>query len=94
MLTAPTIEDTLASELKKRALEAGKPIKQVVNETLLTGLQQKTVRKSQTHRLKPASLGTPLAGVDLDKTLRLADEMEAASLRAKLGQRSVIYGLK
>jgi hypothetical protein len=87
MRTTLTIEDTLVSELKKRALETGKPFKQVVNETLLTGLQQKTVRKSQLHRLKPVSLGAPLAGVDLDKALRLADEMEDASLCAKLAQR-------
>ncbi len=87
MRTTLTIEDSLASELKKRALEAGKPFRQVVNEALLTGLQQKDVRKSQAYRLKPAALGAPLAGVGLDKALRLADELEDVSLRAKLEQR-------
>lgn len=87
MRTTLTIEDSLATELKKRALETGKPFKQVVNEALLTGLQQKAVRKSQAYRLKPVSLGTPLTGVNLDKALLLADELEDVSLRAKLEQR-------
>ena len=87
MRTTLTIEDSLASELKKRALETGKPFKQVVNEALLAGLQQRVVRKSRAYRLKPASLGAPLAGVNLDKALLLADELEDGSLRAKLEQR-------
>jgi len=89
MRTTLTIEDTLVSELKKRAHEAGKPFKQVVNETLLVGLQQKSVRKtkSSAYRLKPASLGAPLAGINLDKALHLADELEDLSLRAKIEQR-------
>lgn len=89
MRTTLIIEDTLASQLKKRAHEAGKPFKQVVNETLLVGLQQQSVRKtrSSAYRLKPASLGTPLAGLNLDKALHLADNLEDLSLRAKLEQR-------
>ena len=87
MRTTLTIEDSLASELKKRALETGKPFKQVVNEALLAGLHQKSVRKPQPYRLKPASLGAPLAGLNLDKALLLADELEDGSLRAKLEQR-------
>ena len=66
---------------------SGKSFKQVVNETLLSGLQQKAGRKPQAYRLKPASLGAPLAGVNLDKALRLADELEDMSLSAKLEQR-------
>ena len=87
MRTTLTIEDSIVSELKKRALETGKPFKQVVNEALLAGLRQKPVSKSHAYRLKPASLGSPSAGVDLDKALRLADELEDVSLRDKLEQR-------
>lgn len=87
MRTTLTIDDSLASELKKRALETGKPFKQVVNEALLTGLQQKAVRKARAYHLKPASLGAPVPGVNLDKALLLADELEDMSLRAKLEQR-------
>lgn len=86
MRTTLALEDTLAGELKKRALETGKPFKQVVNETLLLGLQQ-TVRRPQAYRLKPASLGSALAGIDLDKALRLADTLEDGALAGKLEQR-------
>ena len=60
----------------------------MVNEALLTGLQQQNAaHKPRAYRLKPASLGAPLPGVNLDKALRLADEVEDISLRAKLEQR-------
>ncbi len=85
MRTTITLEDALANELKKRALETGKPFKQVVNETLLAGLQRQARRRP--YRLKPAALGAPAAGVDLDKALRLADELEDMALRSKLEQR-------
>ena len=86
MRTTLTIEDTLISELKKRTHEVGNPFKQVVNETLLIGLQQKSVRKtkSSAYRLKPASLGAPLAGINLDKALHLADELEACCMNNPL----------
>ena len=87
MRTTLTIEDTLASELKKRALESGKPFKQIVNEILLAGLQRQSQRKPEAYRLKPASLGAPLADIDLNKSLRLADEIEDNAIRAKLEQR-------
>jgi hypothetical protein len=87
MRTTLTIEDTLASELKKRALETGKPFKQVVNEILLSGLQTQSQRKPQSYRLKPASLGMPLTDIDLTKALRLADELEDNAILAKLEQR-------
>ena len=72
MRTTFTIDDALTRELKMRALETGKTFGQVVNETLLNGLRSQVARK--VYRLKPASLGTPLARVNLDKALQLADE--------------------
>ncbi|CAG0975918.1 hypothetical protein ANRL3_01805 [Anaerolineae bacterium] len=40
--------------------------------------------KPHPYRLKPASLGLPSPGIDLDKALRLADELEDESLTRKL----------
>ncbi|WP_126446657.1 DUF2191 domain-containing protein [Sulfuricystis multivorans] len=85
MRTTITLEDGLASELKKQALASGKSFKQVVNEILLAGLQRQT--RPRPYRLKPAALGAPAAGVDLAKALQLADELENLALRAKLEQR-------
>lgn len=87
MRTTLTIEDTLANQLKQRALETGKPFKQVVNETLQIGLQSQNARKPKPYRLRPAALGTPLPGVDLAGALRLADQLEDEAIRAKLEQR-------
>ena len=87
MRTTLTIDDALANQLKQRALETGKPFKQVVNEALLTGLQAQNVRKPKPYRLQPASLGAPLPGVDLTKALPTAEALEDEAIRSKLEQR-------
>jgi hypothetical protein len=87
MRTTLTIEDGLANELKRRAIEAGKPFKQVVNEALLAGLQGPITPRLKPYRLKPVSLGAPSAGIDLVKALQLADGLEDDAIRAKLEQR-------
>lgn len=86
MRTTITIDDRLAMELKRLAAETGKPFKRVLNETLRAGLRGRK-RASSVYRLRPASLGLPLVGVDLDKALQLADKLEDAALRDKLEQR-------
>ncbi len=74
MRTTLTIDERLARDLTEIACRSGKPFEQVVNETLGAGLSaRKTPRKARRYRLKPASLGQPLPGIDLDKTLRLVD---------------------
>lgn len=85
MRTTITLDDAVANELKKQALETGRPFKQVVNETLLAGLQRQT--RPRPYRLKPAALGVPAVGVDLDKALQLVDELEDLAVRSKLEQR-------
>lgn len=87
MRTTLTIDDRLASELKQRALETGKPFKQIVNETLLMGLRRQHEPQPQAYRLKPVSLGTPLGGADLVKALHLADDLEDGAILAKLERR-------
>jgi hypothetical protein len=77
MRTTLTIDDRLARELKEIAHRSGKPFKQLVNETLHAGLSaQKAPPKARRYRLKPASLGQPLPGIDLDKALQVADALE------------------
>lgn len=85
MRTTLTIEDALARDLKRLALETGKPFKQVVNETLLAGLR--SARAPAPYSLQPASMGLPASGIDLTKALRLGDELEDEALLAKLEQR-------
>ena len=85
MRTTLTIDDHIAEALKKAAYESGKSFKQVVNETLSAGLGAKQgPPTTNPYKLKPASLGGPRPGVDLDKALWLADALEDEEIVRKL----------
>lgn len=86
MRTTLTIDDQLAAELKRVAHESGKSFKQVVNDALRAGLQPAGA-VSVRYRLKPASMGKPKPGFNLNKALALADSLEDDALVQKLEQR-------
>jgi hypothetical protein len=87
MRTTLTLDDPLAKELKKLAAETGKPFKNVVNETLRVGLLKRDTTSRRAYRLTPAAMGAPRQGIDLDKALQLAEQLEDAAISAKLEQR-------
>jgi len=88
MRTTLTLEERLARDLKEIAHRTGKPFKQVVNETLHAGLDAgKSARRPRRYRLQPVSLGKPLPGIDLDKALQLADDLEDIEIARKIEQR-------
>ena len=76
MRTTLTLDDPLAMELKKLALETGQPFKNVVNETLRAGLRKPNATAPRAYRLTPVAMGMPKPGVDLGKALQLADQLE------------------
>ena len=83
-----TIDERLARDLKEIAHRSGKPFEQVVNETLCAALRARKSRpRARRYRLKPASLGQPLPGIDLDKVLRLADALEDVEIARKIERR-------
>ena len=84
MRTTLTIDERLARVLKDIAHRSGKTFEQVVNETLHAGLSAQEAPKARRYRLKPASLGQPLSGVDLDKALQLVDALEDVEIARKL----------
>jgi len=85
MRTTLTIDEHLARDLKEIAHRSGKPFKQVVNETLHAGLNaRRAPGRARRYRLKPASLGQALPGIDLDKASQLADSIEDAEIVRKL----------
>ncbi len=85
MRTTLTLDDRLARDLKEIAHRSGKPFKVVVNEALRAGLAAtQTRRKPKRFRLRPASLGGVLPGIDLDKALAIADLLEDQEIRRKL----------
>jgi hypothetical protein len=85
MRTTLTIDDRIAKALKALAHRSGKPFKQVLNETLQAGLAARSApAKAKPYRLKPASLGGVLPGIDLTKALRLAASLEDEEIARKL----------
>ena len=85
MRTTLTLDDDLAATLKERAFRQGKAFKQVVNEALRAGLAADAAPpKPRRYRIRPASLGTVRSGVDLDRILRLAGDLEDEGIARKL----------
>lgn len=85
MRTTLTIEERIARDLKEIAHRSGKPFKVIVNETLLAGLAAKRApMKQKRYRLRPASLGGVLPGIDLHKALAVADALEDQEIARKL----------
>jgi hypothetical protein len=84
MRTTLTLDDQVARELKEVAHQAGKPFKDVVNETLRKGLCAKHSRPPKAYRLATVSLGGVRAGVNLDKALSIADAIEDEEIARKL----------
>lgn len=67
------------------AHRSGKPFKVVVNETLKAGLAASQEQpKPKRYRLRTASLGKVQPGIDLDKSLALADLLEDSELARKM----------
>lgn len=85
MRTTLTLDDRIAKALKALAHGSGKPFKQVLNETLQAGLAAgEAPPRARPYRVKPASLGGVLPGVDLTKALRLAGSLEDEEIARKL----------
>jgi hypothetical protein len=85
--TTLTLDDRIAKALKALAHRSGKPFKQVVNETLQTGLAARDTPKPQSYRLKPVSLGGVLPGINIDKALRLAAALDGENIARELDLR-------
>ena len=85
MRTTLTIDDRLAKALRRIAYESGKPFKEVVNRALRIGIEaEQALPRNRTYKVKPVCLGGVLPGINLDKALRLADEMEDVEIAGKL----------
>jgi len=88
MRTTLTLDEHVAKALKSAAHRTGKPFKQVVNETLRAGLVAgQSPARARPYRVKTASLGGVLPGVNLEKALRLADSLEDQEIARKLALR-------
>jgi hypothetical protein len=85
MRTKLTIDDKLVHALRKKAYESGNSFREVVNSALQAGIQAEHAWPgSRPYKIKPAALGGVLPGINLDKALRLADEIETTEIAGKL----------
>jgi len=81
MRTTLTLDDDLASLLKRRARELGIPFEEAVNRTIRSSLGEAAVAgRHSAPKIIPHSFGFR-PGIDLDKLGQLADELEAEARR-------------
>jgi len=86
MRTTLTIDHGLLRQLRQKALDSGKPFKQVVNETLRAGLHQPLNPAREPYRCPTFSIGALTPGVDFSKATLLAAQLEDDALIDKLRQ--------
>jgi hypothetical protein len=85
MRTTVTLDDDVAAKLKHAARERGTSFKEVLNSSLRRGLQSGPA-ESKPYRVPTRRLGVR-PGVDLDRALGLAAELEDAEIARRLALR-------
>lgn len=78
MRTTLTLDDDVATLLKKEARKSGEPFKQVVNDTLRRGLTAGRQPARKPFKVKPINLGLPR---DFDKVEDLLEYLEGPGHR-------------
>ena len=84
MRTTLTLDDDVAALLKEKARREDLSMKRAANDALRAGLQRTGSGRPRRYRLKPASLGGPVPGIDLDKALGLSGTLEDLEIARKL----------
>jgi hypothetical protein len=85
MRTTVTLDADVAAKLKQTARERGISFKEALNTNVRRGLESEGVRPKP-YRVRTRRLGVR-PGVDLDKALRIAAELEDAEIARKLALR-------
>jgi hypothetical protein len=79
MRTTLTLDDDVAAKLKTESRRAGRPFREVVNETLRRGLAQRRVAGSrQAFTIAARDLGHLKPGLSLDNVAELIEQVEGA----------------
>jgi plasmid stability protein len=79
-----TLDEDVAAALKRAVRERGTSFKAVLNDALRAGLRSEA--QPQTYRLPARPMGLR-PGIDLDRALRLAGELEDEEIVRKLALR-------
>jgi len=83
MRTTVTLDPDVAAKLKQTARESGMSFKEVLNSTVRRGFELAPAKPTP-YRLPRGQRLEPRPGVNLDKALQLAGEMEDAETIRKL----------
>ena len=79
MRTTLTLDDDIAAKLKAESRRAGRPFKEIVNETLRSGLTTRRVLSPrQTFTIAARDLGDLRPGLCLDNTAELIEQLEGS----------------
>ena len=77
MRTTLTLDDDVAAKLKAASRRAGRPFREIVNETLRQGLVSRTaVSARQPFRVAARDLGGLQPGLSLDNVSDLIEQIE------------------
>jgi hypothetical protein len=77
MRTTLTLDDDVAAKLRAESRRAGRPFKEIVNETLRSGLASRRVAaQPQALKITPRDLGDVTPGLCLDNVAELIERAE------------------
>ncbi|HEV7162911.1 MAG TPA: CopG family transcriptional regulator [Solirubrobacteraceae bacterium] len=85
MRTTVTLDEDVAAKLKQTARERGVSFKVALNDVVRAGLQG-TTKPAQPFRIQARPMGVR-PGINLDKALRLAGELEDEEILRKMAMR-------
>jgi hypothetical protein len=82
MRTTLTLDEDVAAKLKAESRRAGRPFRDVVNETLRRGLASRRVTGQQRpFKIKARDLGDLKPGLSLDNFAALIEQVEGPAFR-------------
>lgn len=76
MRTTLTLDDDVAAKLKAESRRAGRPFKEIVNETLRGGLATRRAPPRKAFKIKARDLGRLRPGLSLDNVAELVEQVE------------------
>ena len=81
MRTTLTLDDDVAAKLKAESRRAGRPFREIVNETLRRGLaSRRAASPRKPFKVRARDLGLK-PGLSLDNVAELLEQVEGASFR-------------
>jgi len=82
MRTTLTLDEDVAAKLRAESRRAGRPFREIVNETLRRGLVSRRVaRERQSFKITARDLGDLKPGLSLDNVAELVEHVEGSLYR-------------